>query len=71
MVEFFESVLEFFGKIGSFFESIVTGISNFFDLVPRFTEKVLSFGGFVPIFIAVPIYLFVGICIIKIILDLL
>lgn len=71
MVEFYEGVLDFFEKIGSFIESIISGISNFFVLIPRFTEKVLSFGGFVPVFIAVPIYLFVGICIIKIILDLL
>lgn len=71
MVEFYEGILNFFEKIGAFIESIINGISNFFTLLPTFTEKVLSFGGYVPVFIAIPISLFVGICVIKIILDLL
>ena len=71
MVNFYESVLDFFEKIGAFIDSIISGISNFFSLLPVITGKVLSFGGYVPVFIAVPITLFVGICVIKLILDLL
>lgn len=71
MVEFYESILDFFDKIGQFIESIISGISSFFTLLPRITEKIATFGGYVPLFIAMPITLCIGIFIIKLILDLL
>lgn len=71
MVEFYEGILGFFEKIGSFIESIISGISNFFTLLPVIIEKVTTFGGYVPLFIAMPITLCIGIFVIKLILDLL
>lgn len=71
MVEFYEGILGFFEKIGSFIESIISGISNFFSLLPTIIEKVATFGGYVPLFIAMPITLCIGIFVIKLILDLL
>lgn len=71
MVEFYQGILDFFQKIGAFIESVITGISSFFTLLPKITGKILSFNDYIPLFIGIPIYLFVGICLVKLILDLL
>ena len=71
MVDFYEGMLDFFSSIGEFINNMLSTIQSFFTLIPRIVSRAVTLGGLLPPFVTAGVFVVIGICLVKIILDLL